>query len=125
MNTNYKSNSFAKCCQQIFSTICLLAFLLIMTAFAQAAVLRANGKIAFTSDRDGNREIYVMNADGSNQTRITNNSISDNHPKWSPDGRKIAFISQRQTGEYAIFQMNASGSGKTEITLVNYQPSIS
>jgi uncharacterized delta-60 repeat protein len=35
---------------------------------------RRNGKIAFTSDRDGNREIYLMNADGSNQTRITNNS---------------------------------------------------
>lgn len=94
-------------------------------AIAQSPTLRANGKIAFTSDRDGNREIYVMNADGTNQTRITNNSVNDVQPSWSPDGRKIAFISQRQTGEYSIFQMNADGTGKTEITPVNYQPSSS
>src|ERR1041384_8190465 len=42
--------------------------------------LPANGKIAFTSDRDGNREIYVMNADGTNQTRLTNNPAVDQLP---------------------------------------------
>ena len=42
------------------------------------------GKIAFMSDRDGNQEIYVMNADGSNQTRITNNSAWDWEPSWGP-----------------------------------------
>src|SRR5437870_11296719 len=52
------------------------------------ATLRANGKIAFTSDRDGNREIYVMNADGRNQVRRTNNAAVDDHPTWSPDGTK-------------------------------------
>ncbi|MBK9214436.1 MAG: PD40 domain-containing protein [Chloracidobacterium sp.] len=85
--------------------------------------LRSNGKIAFTSDRDGNSEIYVMDPDGSNQTRITNNNIFDGHAAWSRDGRKMAFISQRETGGYAIFQMNADGTDKTEITPVNYQPS--
>ncbi len=40
------------------------------SAFTQTSALRRNGKIAFTSYRDGNQEIYVMNPDGSNQTRL-------------------------------------------------------
>ena len=40
--------------------------------------------IAFSSDRDGNAEIYVMNSDGSNQTRLTNNPADDTEPSWSP-----------------------------------------
>jgi Tol biopolymer transport system component len=77
---------------------------------------RENGKIAFTSDRDGNREIYVMEEDGSGQVRLTTNTIEDDHPTWSPDGTKIAFLSQRASGEFAIFVMNADGGGRTEIT---------
>ncbi len=42
------------------------------------------GKIAFSSDRDGNQEIYVMNADGTNQTNLTNNPANDSSPSWSP-----------------------------------------
>src|SRR5436309_6183067 len=84
------------------------------------ATLRANGNIAFTSDRDGNREIYVMNADGTNQVRLTNNSVVDDHPTWSPDGAKIAFVSERPAGGFAIFVMNADGTNKVEITPVNY-----
>ena len=91
-----------------------------LPALAQSP--RVNGKIAFTSDRDGNSEIYVMDADGSNQVRLTNNSVVDDHATWSPEGTKLAFLSQRASGEFAIFQMNGDGTGKTEITLVNYQP---
>jgi hypothetical protein len=40
-------------------------------------------KIAFNSDRDGNNEIYVMNADGSSQTRLTNDIFDDSFPSWS------------------------------------------
>ena len=43
-----------------------------------------NTKIAFTSDRDGNLEIYVMNADGNEQTRLTMNLGFDEEPEWSP-----------------------------------------
>src|SRR5262245_33342308 len=86
-----------------------------LTTFAQTP-LHANGKIAFTSYRDGNQEIYVMNSDGSNQTRITNNNIVDDHPMWSPDGMKLAFVSQREDGGFAIFQMNMDGTNRVEIT---------
>jgi hypothetical protein len=48
-------------------------------------------RIAFVSDRDGNTEIYVMNADGTGQTRLTKDPGSDWSPVWSPDGTKIAF----------------------------------
>ena len=57
-----------------------------------------NGKIIFASDRDGNKEIYVMDADGSNATRLTNNSTREYYPSWSPDGSKIAFVSDRDGG---------------------------
>ena len=74
-------------------------------------------KIAFTSDRDGNNEIYVMNAqDGSNQTRLTDNPASDEFPSWSPDGVKIAFTSDRD-GNTEIYVMNAQdGSNQTRLT---------
>ena len=52
-------------------------------------------RIAFASNRDGNAEIYSMNADGTNQTRITNHTARDFDPAWSPDGSRIAFASNR------------------------------
>src|SRR5215216_6682223 len=74
-------------------------------------------KIAFTSDRDVNREIYVMNAqDGSNQTRLTMNPAFDFDPSWSPDGTKVAFTSDRD-GNTEIYVMNAQdGSNQTRLT---------
>ena len=74
-------------------------------------------KLAFTSDRDLNREIYVMNAqDGSNQTRLTDNADSDEFPTWSPDGTKLAFTSDRD-GNTEIYVMNAQdGSNQTNLT---------
>ena len=82
-----------------------------------------SGQIAFASSRDGNSEIYVMNADGSGQTRLTNDSRDDQYPAWSPDGRQIAFMSDQgyyQWGYYysnwEIYVMNADGSGQTNLT---------
>ena len=69
-----------------------LVALLAVAPPAQAAFPGQNGKIAFTSDRDGDYEIYVMNPDGSGQTALTSNTIRDASPAWSPDGTKIAFI---------------------------------
>ncbi|MBL7152124.1 MAG: PD40 domain-containing protein [Phycisphaerae bacterium] len=73
------------------------------------------GKIAFVSRRDGNQEIYIMNTDGSEQRRLTNNPAEDKDPAWSPDGRRIAFRSKRD-GNGEIYLMNTDGSGQTNLT---------
>lgn len=73
------------------------------------------GRIAFRSGRDGNREIYVMNADGSNQTRLTNNPSLDDDPTFSPDGSKIAFGSGRDFNDQ-IYMIGTDGSNLTNIT---------
>ena len=72
-------------------------------------------KIAFESRRDGNAEIYVMNADGSAQTRLTDDPATDAVPALSPDGSKIAFMSVRD-GNQEIYVMNADGSAETRLT---------
>jgi len=72
-------------------------------------------KIAFSTTRDGNVEIYKMNADGTGQTRLTTNGALDGEPAWSPDGTKIAFSSSR-TGNGDIYRMNADGTGLVRLT---------
>jgi len=70
--------------------------------------------LAFVSDRDGNLELYTMNADGSGVTRLTNYPGDDVEPDWSPDGKRIAF--SRQVGEiFPTFVMNADGSGARQL----------
>ena len=54
------------------------------------------GKIAFASRRNGNTEIYVMNADGSHQTRLTFRKGVEQNPCLSADGKKISFWSPTQ-----------------------------
>jgi len=76
------------------------------------------GRIVFDSERDGNFEIYVMNADGSNQQRLTNWERGDQWPGWTPDGRRIAFTSWgREDGlRAAIFTMDPEGSNVTRLS---------
>ena len=73
------------------------------------------GHIVFESNRDGQLEIYRMNADGSAQTRLTNDPATDNVPSISPDGTKVAFSSDRE-GSADIYVMNIDGTGLTRLT---------
>jgi len=69
------------------------------------------GRLAFASNRDGNREIYVVDLASGNVRRLTNNAAVDYLPDWSPDGSSIAFTSSR-TGSYDLWTMNADGSNQ-------------
>ena len=73
------------------------------------------GRIVFTSMRDGNAEIYVMDADGGNQENLTNHPAHDGDPDWSPDGTKIAFESWRD-GNGEIYVMDADGKNPIRLT---------
>ena len=72
-------------------------------------------RIAFGSNRDGDHEIYVMNADGTGVVQLTHNTALDAAPAWSPDGRRIAFRSNRD-GNPEIYVMNADGTGVVRLT---------
>jgi len=73
------------------------------------------GLIAYTSDQDGDFEIWVMNAEGSDQHKLSDNKAMDISPAWSPDGNQIAFITNRD-GNDEIYVMNADGSHVQRLT---------
>jgi Tol biopolymer transport system component len=82
----------------------------------QAPAWSRDGRtILFVSWRDGNGEVYAMDADGSSPRNLTQDPAKDVRPAWSPDGRKIAFVSRRD-GNSEIHVMNADGSGKRNLT---------
>jgi Tol biopolymer transport system component len=75
-----------------------------------------NKLIAFTAAiENGNLDIYTMHADGSGLTNLTNNPAHDVNPVWSPNGKHIAFESDR-TGFMQIYSMDANGSNVAQLT---------
>jgi uncharacterized protein YjdB len=98
------------------------------TASASDPAFSPDGsRIAFVSQRDGNAEIYVMNADGTGSTRITNDPQPDGRPSFTPDGQALVFHSSRTTGKQQIWAVNLDGTGLTQLTRdsVNSSPTVS
>lgn len=87
----------------------------VLFALAPIHQLQQTDQILYVTEIDGNRDIYVMDSDGSNVQRLTTDSGEDNMPVWSPNRRQIAFISNR-SGTFEIFVMNADGSNQRNIT---------
>src|SRR6185436_7782040 len=92
----------------------LSALACVAAAPAQAAFPGQNGKIAFESAQSGDSEIYTVDPAGGSPVQITDNSVGDFRPVWSPDGTKLAFA--RSTfgcdDTTSIWTMNADGSNQ-------------
>ena len=82
--------------------------------------------IAYSSDRTGNEEIYIMDADGTNRRRVTNDAATDRCPQWMPDGKSLVFTSDRD-GDKEIYIMDIDGNGLRPLTdndHRDFQPSV-
>ena len=102
-----------------FLTTMFIVSLLIQVQIAVNGYASRRTKIAFTSTRDGNSEIYVMDGDGSNQRRVTVNPSGDRDPAWSPDGKKIAIVSNRNNvnkDHKQIWVIDADGKNPIRLT---------
>ena len=72
-------------------------------------------EVAFISERDGNAEVYVMEADGTGQTRITETEAAEYDLDWSPNGKRLLFISERD-GNAEVYVLEAEGKEQTRLT---------
>ena len=93
----------------------ILASVIVLVLTPMMVVVGAQARIAFSSDRAGNSEIYVMDADGKNPRNLTNPPDRDYSPSWSPDGKRIAFTSERD-GNDEIYVMDADGGNQQNLT---------
>jgi Tol biopolymer transport system component len=79
-------------------------------------------QIVFRSGRDGNHELYLMNADGSNPRRLTHHAATDTMPAFSPDGKQVAFTSNRE-GNHELYLLDLEGEGKPgELRRLTHSP---
>jgi eukaryotic-like serine/threonine-protein kinase len=85
-----------------------------------------DGKVIYTSATSGNLDIWIMNADGSNQKQLTTDPEGDFTPAVSPDGRSILFVSDR-AGMPSLWRMDVDGSNQKQLTSgqEDYNPQVS
>lgn len=123
---------FISACPYLFQVSATWVFVAVSIAVAKSAGIenedqgvivsprKSGAGIAFVSNRykkkeDDNFEICTISEDGSQQTRLTNNTTSDAAPSFSSDGRKIVFMSFRN-GNAEVYLMNSDGSGSKRLT---------
>jgi TolB protein len=99
----------------VILTCLLLPFTASRYTGAQAMPGSIHDQIVFATSRDGNWEIYVMEADGANPHNLTNNPANDRYPAWSPDGQHIAFASNR-SGHINLYVMDSDGANVYQVT---------
>jgi Tol biopolymer transport system component len=76
----------------------------------------SRGRIAFTSDRDGDDlEVYTMRPDGSQVRRLTSNKLNEEFPNWSPSGRTVFFHGEKN-GNFDVYRVRARGGGVERLT---------
>lgn len=102
-----------------FANRTLAVSLLALVPTVGAAQSGVPASIAFHSSRDTNNNIYVMDPDGSMQTPVTTDTSNDQRADISPDGRQIAFVSNRTNGHFEIFVMNSNGSDVRQLTVTS------
>ena len=99
----------------LINVLILLSLLAIMIMSRWIISELTMEKISFVSSRDGNWEIYLIRADGHDITRLTNQSSSDFDISWSPDGRRLAFVSVPENGGYEVHIMNLDNGSRTTL----------
>ena len=99
---------------RVIHIFCVLSLMLLYTNVCPLlAKAPTTPKILFTSSRDGNREVYIMNPDGSEQVNLTEHPADDQQAVWSPTGEQILFISDRGHkvwGTWDLYLMAPDGS---------------
>jgi len=98
----------------------LLAAAAMYVSSASGTFTGANGRIAFTMQNEsGTFHVFTMNPDGSGVVQVTTDpatgAVTDRNPRWSPDGKRIAFSSDRD-GDFDIWVVDANGSGLRQVT---------
>jgi len=104
------------------TAVALLAALLVALVAGCGGSPEARPDLAFVSTRDGDYAVFEMNVDGEGQNRLTEASAASSEsvffqvePDWSPDGTRIAFVSQR-SGSFDLYVMAADGTGTRRLT---------
>ena len=97
----------------------ILAGVVALVLTSLMVVVDAQARIAFVSNRDGNLAIYVMDDDGGNPRKLSNdNPLADWYPSWFFDGKRIAFTSDKndRAGNRQIYVMDTDGGNRRRLT---------
>src|ERR1700730_18038796 len=121
MHSRHRNPALARALQledNRMSSRLLIGMAMLAIAASVVPASASNGKVAFSSGRNGTNGIWVMNPDGTAATSLISDvSHNFNDPVWSPDGTKIAFTSnQSANGVTEIYVMSADGTNVTRLT---------